>query len=167
MTQQTPTNTTRDLLSQRSDLAFLWLVRIYDSQQTFYRIVNDTQSLVGPDGHTYAARPFTVTPPKVLGLESPVMQVNITVIDRQVIDQANIIAQSERLPKIDVHQVQRSVLQTGSQTRHQSLRAFTGFDISNVRHNGASMSFEVSLRNYFDSRVAKITFNPGDFPGLF
>lgn len=147
----------------------IWLVRARSAadQDDDICVVQDEHSIVGPDGKTYQPSPFEIEPPIQTGNESPRLRLTTYLVTHELVAKLIDSAGTRSAILINAYLVQRGVLQSGSQTRHEAIRSFEDLEVERVSNQVVALTFEMTNRSFFDTRLTKYTFSPGRFRGLY
>lgn len=165
MSRNLPLAVVNAMADENTDAQILRLLRVYDAQATF-RVVDDTASIVGPDGETYSPFPFEINLPDDSGAEVPVIDVQVFDLTQEIVAEVVRVAGLHNGLQADFFVVQRGVTKTGS-TAHEPLVEYVGYEVMEATNNETTLQFTMSLRAILDQPLAKHTFSPGAFPGLF
>ena len=144
------------MTAQETDAQLLWLLRVRDDSLTppaVRRFVNDTASVVGPDGETYEPYPFSVTLPAQTGDQPPRLNVTVHDVALQVV---TYILRSVDDLVADIYAVQRGVTQAESgskSTWHTSIVSYEDFVVRGASSDEKQVTFQLTMEHYFGEPI--------------
>lgn len=146
--------------AQQTGQVVLALLEIAHPALTTLRLVNNTEDVTS-NGNSYEAFPFSVTLPADAADASPVAQVIVSNIDRQVVQAARTVAGSSAgLASASLFLVAYAAPDT-------VLLALDDYRVQNLRYTAEALSFDMTLEQFQQEPYPAMTFTPGRFPGMF
>ena len=169
MSRDLPLEIVKAMTERNTDAQLLWLVRITGATggDTDLRYVNDTESVVGPDGQTYLPYPFSVTLPVQSGEEAPRIEVSVRDVALRVV--TYLLRNTNELTA-NIYAVQRGVTQakTGSKrTWHEPIVSYEGFSVREAVSNAEVVGFNLTMDHFFGEPLGKHSMDAHVAPWLY
>lgn len=144
----------------QTDTILLALLEISHPALTTIRLVNNTVAVTS-NGQSFQAFPFSVVLPPSGPDATPVAQVAVSNIDRQVVEAARSVAGSAAgLAAASLY----IVAHDDPDTR---LLSFEDYRVQNLRYTAEILSFDMTLEWFENEPYPAMTFTPGRFRGVF
>lgn len=160
MARSLPSTVVQAAYSAQTDLLLLALLEIEHPSITTIRIVNNTENVVS-NGQTFQAFPFSVSLPPSGPEARPIAKVNVSNVDRQVVQSARSVAGST------AGLVSANLYIVSYDDPDVQLLSYEDYRVQNLNYNSEVLSFDMTLEWFENEPFPAMTFTPGRFRGIF
>lgn len=160
MARSLPSTIVAAMMAPQSDVTMLALLTFEHPAITTARIVNNTENVTS-NSETFYAFPFSVTLPPDGPDATPVAQVVVSNIDRQVVQICRTVAGSAAGLATATLQI------VAYDDPDTVLLELDTFRVQNMRYTSEALTFDMTLEFFEQEPFPAMTFTPGRFPGMF